>query len=314
MRKHWVDALRALAILLVVLGHQLKDMTEYFIFTSPIKMPLFFAISGYLFNTRGGNDVEFFKNWFKKLIIPWFCLALIAAIPRLSSNQVGVSEFMLNLISGKILWFMPCFVVAEVIHFYIRKFSNNEMMIVVASLLITIIGFVLNNFDIMNFAMINRALIVQSFFLMGYLFKTHEELLTRRTWIICCSAIMYIIMCRVGISLFGNVSIDVHLNRYFNIPYCYMLICIGLFFLFSSASKTGFSNKVLSVIGKNTLIIYIWHKEIIAILVLLLGHMKIKIDDVVLYASLKTLWAVLVCLLFAHFINKYIPELVGKKR
>ena len=77
MRKHWVDALRALAILLVVLGHQLKDMTEYFIFTSPIKMPLFFAISGYLFNTRGGNDVEFFKNWFKKLINLYYYLKLL---------------------------------------------------------------------------------------------------------------------------------------------------------------------------------------------------------------------------------------------
>ena len=41
IRKEWIDALRALAIVLVVLGHQLRGVAEYFIFTSPIKMPLF---------------------------------------------------------------------------------------------------------------------------------------------------------------------------------------------------------------------------------------------------------------------------------
>ena len=58
-RKDWIDALRALAIILVVLGHQLRGVAEYFIFTSPIKMPLFFAISGYLFKARNGHNVDF---------------------------------------------------------------------------------------------------------------------------------------------------------------------------------------------------------------------------------------------------------------
>ena len=49
-RKGWVDALRGMAIILVVYGHSAKGFSEYFLFTSPIKMPLFFAISGYVFN------------------------------------------------------------------------------------------------------------------------------------------------------------------------------------------------------------------------------------------------------------------------
>lgn len=42
-RKTWIDALRALAIIMVVLGHQVKGEDAYFLFTSPVKMPLFFC-------------------------------------------------------------------------------------------------------------------------------------------------------------------------------------------------------------------------------------------------------------------------------
>ena len=314
IRKEWIDALRALAIVLVVLGHQLRGVAEYFIFTSPIKMPLFFAISGYLFKTRNGQDVDFFKNWFRKLIIPWFGLAIIAAIPRLISGHVGVTVFAMNLISGKILWFMPCFVIAEVIHYYIRKFAQTEITVALCCLLITILGFVCNHLDILNFAMINRAFVVQSFFLMGFLFRSHEDMLTRKNWIIGLAAILYVALCILSIFIFGKVSLDVHSNRYYNIPYCYILIGLGLFTLFATASKTNFSNKILSVIGQNTLLTYIWHKEIILIFVFLLGLIKIKIANIIVYGLLKTTWAICVCNLLARYVNKYIPALVGKKR
>ena len=58
-RLAWIDVLRALAIILVVFGHQVGGEIVFFLFTSPVKMPLFFAISGYVFSMRGGNDVLF---------------------------------------------------------------------------------------------------------------------------------------------------------------------------------------------------------------------------------------------------------------
>lgn len=43
-RKGWVDALRGLAILLVMYSHCIGNMPGYIIFTGPVKMPLFYAI------------------------------------------------------------------------------------------------------------------------------------------------------------------------------------------------------------------------------------------------------------------------------
>ena len=68
-RKAWIDALRALAIIMVVLGHQVKGEDAYFLFTSPVKMPLFFAISGYVFNMHDGNSQLFWKNWLRRIIM-----------------------------------------------------------------------------------------------------------------------------------------------------------------------------------------------------------------------------------------------------
>ena len=314
-RKNWIDGLRAFAIILVVLGHQLKGVTWYFIFTSPIKMPLFFAISGYLFSTKNFDDRAFFKNWFIKLILPWFGLAFIPMLPNLLSGRVGVCELMMNLISGKMLWFMPCFVVAEVIHYYIRKFSKTESSVIVLSLIITMYGFWANHIGILNFAMINRAFIVQSFFLMGYIFKSHENLLTNISWkMILCSSLLYVILCGLGIFLFGFVAINVHSNNYFNIPYCFVLISLGLYTLFTAASKSQYSNKALSIIGKNTLLLYIWHKQVITIFVFLLSHLSLTITNIYISAIFKTLWAIVICNVLARYINLYIPELVGKKR
>ena len=69
-RKDWLDSLRAVAIMLVVFGHQVPWAESYFAYTSPVKIPLFFAISGYLFKVRDGKFSTFAVNLFKKLIFP----------------------------------------------------------------------------------------------------------------------------------------------------------------------------------------------------------------------------------------------------
>ena len=79
-RKLWLDALRGVAMILVVYGHCVRDWDVYFLFTSPVKMPLFFIISSYLFNPRSGEQGKFFKNLFFKLVVPWMVLGMFPYI------------------------------------------------------------------------------------------------------------------------------------------------------------------------------------------------------------------------------------------
>ena len=263
---------------------------------------------------REGCSSLFWKNWFYRIIIPWFGLALVVYLPNIVSVNI-LLRYLYNLISGKMLWFMPCFAIAEIIFFYIQKYAKKEVPIILCTLGCTILGFLANKHNILNFAMINRALVVQSFFLIGYLFKQHQDKLCKIEWkYITFLFILYLVSCWAAKMLFLSGRIDVHTNYYFNIPFAFYLIFLGVLALFITASKSNFSSPVMSIIGKNTLIIYIWHKYVINLLVYSMSMLHFTIATLWLFAVIKTIWAVAITVFCGVFLNRYIPELVGKKR
>lgn len=314
-RLAWIDALRAIAMILVVWGHQLKGVTEFFVFTSPIKIPLFFAISGYVFNANHGEIKVFFKNWFVKLIIPWLSLALLPQLPRLFLGKVGFLELINIHISGEAVWFMPCFVIGEAIHFFILKYSPKEYLVIIFSIIVSILGFWAHYHDYLNYAMINRAFIVQAFFIIGFVFKRFEIPLIRLPWKnVILIVMLYLSLCVLSLFIFPDSCIDVHNNSYYNIPFCFVLILIGNIALFIIASKSNISSLLLSKIGQNTLVIYIWHEYAIMILSSIMCAVGITINGIWERSILNTVWALVVCYCCAILLNKYAPLLVGKKK
>lgn len=105
-RKDWIDALRGIAIIFVVLGHQIPDIWHYFVVTSPVKMPLFFAISGYLFTMK---DIKsFYKKVLITLIIPWFSLGFFPQLMMMPVKGFDATVIYLErMVSGDVIWFMP---------------------------------------------------------------------------------------------------------------------------------------------------------------------------------------------------------------
>ena len=64
-RKEWIDCLRGLAMIFVVLVHAsigLNHRDWYNVFIGPIMLPLFFAISGYLFSVKNISAIKFYKK------------------------------------------------------------------------------------------------------------------------------------------------------------------------------------------------------------------------------------------------------------
>ncbi len=123
-RKAWVDFLRALAIFLVVFGHQIQQCTPYFVITSPIKMPLFFAISGYLFTVKSGY--EYAKRVLLTLIVPWLLLSFLPVILLIPVR--GFSDFLPSIgkvISGEVAWFMPCFILSSLMFYGIMRLKGS---------------------------------------------------------------------------------------------------------------------------------------------------------------------------------------------
>lgn len=313
-RKPWLDALRGLAILMVVYGHCVRDLTNYFVFTSPVKMPLFFAITGYVFVVKEWGS--FFTQLFKKVLVPWFFLGLIPVLFFIPFNGLGYFfNYLMSMLSGKVLWFMPCFIIAEIIYYLLRRYIKRDMLLVLVAFLCMSLGLMLSKNSILDYAMVNRALMIQPFFLIGYYFHKYESFFIKMSWWVIAGAFaIYICMCVIGMRLFPGEVIDVHNNRYFNIPFCLLQIILGCLLLFTTASKANFKSKTMSIIGQNTLVIYCWHSY--AFLILTVGLSIVGFDLQINWftALVKLLWATVVCSVLALLLNRFLPEMVGKKR
>ncbi len=322
-RKLWIDNLRAMAIILVVYGHCARNFYPYFVFTNAFKMPLFFAISGYLFNVREGKQLSFYKNLLFHLIIPWFCLAIPPQLILYICHHKAMEIFtyIINLILGKVLWFMPCFIISIIIHFYIIKYSNNNFKnIVLCCSLIFIIGIILIKFNIPSYFMFIQAMFVQIYFIVGIVYKKIENNsqnlgICRNNLIILLSCIIiYIVICILSYKLFKNNIMEVHWNEYFNIPYCLIMVyisCLSLFYLFS---KYKISFPLLNNIGKSTLLIYIWHEYILELINKTLLIFKINLPrSNPVNAIGYTLVTCTICSIFYTIIERLCPIMIGLK-
>lgn len=143
MRLHWVDALKGFGIMLVVFAHyKLPIALDTYIFS--FHMPLFFFISGFLFNITKYTELatNFVKGRFKSLIIPYFVFASLTCLFYFLMDEFfspgivtlkffGADIFYIvysilysqtSMISyNEPLWFLTCLFVTELLYFGLAK-------------------------------------------------------------------------------------------------------------------------------------------------------------------------------------------------
>lgn len=79
-RIEWVDSVKGIGMLLVIFGHFMNSRIVDVIYIFHI--PLFFIISGYLFNVNHGYRT-FFESKFRGMLLPYFSLGIPIIIAQL---------------------------------------------------------------------------------------------------------------------------------------------------------------------------------------------------------------------------------------
>lgn len=313
--KPWVDGLRGLAMLFVLLGH--VGMPDWFyVITNPIKIPLFFAITGYLFRDRGGKQLEFFWKLLLHLVLPWLLLSMIPAIPdAFTEGPRSLWNHFLDVVTGEVAWYMPCCIIAQVLHFYVRKLCRHTTAVAVASVLLAVLGYVLGMFHILDTAMFNRALVCQLFLLVGFLFNRWEGKNVLTGWLgAVLGLLVYGTLCALSLKLFPGQSMNVQKIDFYHLPMSLLLIFVGCLAVLILGSCIGKAPGVIRFLGQNTLIFYLWETYPTAALHKLLALLGWKLPEG--WAGIFVRLTVTIgCLTGAAIlINWLIPELVGKKR
>lgn len=87
-RMIWLDALKGIGMILVIIGHGPNINENLWKFIWSFHMPLFFFLAGYTF--RVADDTKYSKRKFRRLIIPYVFTTLLLMV-------IDLVKYMLNL-------------------------------------------------------------------------------------------------------------------------------------------------------------------------------------------------------------------------
>lgn len=319
-RIKWIDALRAWAMFLVVMGHIYSGNTMFFTITDPIKMPLFYFLAGYVFHP-GKHWKDFFKGIFFRIYIPYFIFSLfpLKVLRFLFQRNIpALLEYLSAFFSGKIVWFIPSFVLTQIFVYLLHKaLHGNSALIAAASVLCFAVG--VNTADVawMDFWCINTALTAVLYMNFGLLMRQYgASLRIGNSKAICTNAMIYLAGIVCALRFYPGQAMDVHLDRYYNVPLCLILIVSGILLCMGIFQKIpwGKAGKPWLIFGQETLMVFLTHSTIQYVLSILLRPV-LPLNGQSFWVSL--FYTTLTCIIgtvVSRGIGHIIPELVGKQR
>ena len=274
-RISWIDMAKGYGIIMVIAGHlHLPSTITNYIYSFHI--PLFFFLSGYLFNTKKSFK-DFVAAKIKRLIIPYICLC----IPMIFSNLLFSENYTFNYDSFKIelvcfllqerhttLWFLACLLILNIIMYLVVKYSTNKWLSDLYCMLFCLFGLMLWHFGIKNlFWNCDLALVVLPFFYAGYRFRNlelflniHKLSLPKITIaIILLSSIIYLLN-NWNIKTTG-VNVDFFWSRINIVGITYFVAFLGITMMLLISME--YNNKLIRYIGENSLLYFAWHQAII---------------------------------------------------
>lgn len=334
-RIKWIDTCKGIAMILVILGHShLPKILQSFIYS--FHMPLFFFLSGYVFNVKN-TFKEFSIKKLKTLYIPYLVFSLVIYIFDFTmyfiSNKIhknynfnfvnriiGIILPWRGVFSG-VLWFLICLVVMEFIMWFIIKASkNNNKIIIAITSIITIIGVIY--IKLIGLALpfyIDVVFITFIYFSLGYSLKSSKLLRNIKLNKVSIGIITMILFITYYINYLdlGKTNVELYESKIGNVV-LYFLSAFSGIIIFVVISKKFEKSKILNFLGKNTLIYYSLQGVLITILMqglkLIPYLYKNTFTTDLLRGIIMSIMTLFILIPISKLINKYLPFVIGKNK
>lgn len=292
-RKQYLDIAKGIGIILVVLGHcpQVYNPLKQWIYA--FHMPLFFIISGMVWNRESHEKRGFFTRKFvvdklKRLIIPcyiWGVLyMLLDAVMNRSFSPMNIAYLIYGSQSGfshagslTLLWFLPCMFIAtcffEIIQQILRNQKGRSWILLVISICCTALESFLPKISGGYPWSLDVAFLAIAFMLWGYLGREYVEKMDEKTGLsaliaMVCLAILTLTF-QLNLSFVSINNVDMA-GRYFGNPLLYLINAVaGSLFVVLIAQmveKVKKAAETIAYLGVRTIPIFILHKPIVQVL------------------------------------------------
>jgi len=314
-----ITILRVIAIILVVLGHSLRNMEapnlhlffphytseiEVFIksYIYSFHMPLFFFISGYIFyfiNTKKEKNYSIsieLKKKFQRLIIPLYATSFLVLLPTMfifGNQNISIlkqSISMLQMSSNDHLWFLKAlfliFILIIPIFSYIKKQKIFTLIMVVG---LTILLYVNSPLNISFLSIVFKYL---PYFILGMVTYKLNFNLTKKTYLFI--GLFLLIIHFISFSILNN-------SYYINNKYIiYILAILGIYayyFLATYISHLKIPSSIwkkILILDNNSFSIYLFHVVVLYIILyyIIIAILQLKIigSELLVFLSLAYLY------------------------
>lgn len=333
-----IDIMKAIGIILVVLGHTYHHSGFIYLF----HMPLFFILSGAtLIYSRNIN----IKKRFGRIIVPYLIFSILSFLywfiieskfrpihdtpifmGFLGELPIKLQQF-INIFTAEnalysfaynvVLWFLPCLFIADLIYSRIRD-KKIEWIIIIG--LIAIYYLWIEKLPCLLWCS-NIAILAVPFIAMGYHSYKYITFLTSTRCLFKNIMLLFISLCCIGIIIkVANPNINMMDNIIPPFYLFYPTAIIGCLIVFSFSkiviSKHTFFLKHIQYLGENSLIIMCIHEPIKRIVLVLVSKLLQMPTDIIrdnLFLSIAvTFVIILICIPFIYIIHNYLPWMIGK--
>lgn len=313
-RLEWIDITKGFAIILMVFGHSSipKSISNYI---WSFHMPLFFIISGFLYNaSKYKSPLSLIKKRYYTLIIPDIFFSIFAFVGMYPLGLVKWEELYKGW-EGYALWFIPVLFTTEILFNYLlfiqSKFSNSKYYLLESIILIlSIVGFILSKLDSHYIFKLEVTFFAIFFYSIGFIFKRFLQNIFYTKKIIFLSLLLQIIVAQF------IPTIDMASNQFgYFIPNIIIAIWGTINVILMAKHIALWNNRnIIKYLfiwaGKNTLIIMGLSQVINMIIksILTTTHLPATTSSIIQHCLL---WiTIYIC---SIIFNKYTPFLIGKK-
>lgn len=318
-RKHWIDNLRGVCMLAILLDHTEvyysgANIINYNVYVTDA-LYLFFFLSGYLMYKQkiDINVKEKLCSIGRSLLIPYLIFTSVIAFPKALAhgNFNGIGAIALDILQGYASWFIAALIVAEIFFTILLKVCSKKILLMggICLIVATFSQFFPHKESFYIFQ-IDNALFVMPILFGGYIYHKYEDFMPQK-WIYTATALFFLACVKIYVHYY-DIKMSIGLLEISNYGVFILNAFLGCF-AFAELFKKLPHCSPIEWIGKHSLVYYFFCGSIPFIVGKLFNYLIFPYNGLYWHVLLAFVATCIFSTIVVAIIYRFFPFAVGKK-